>query len=726
MPVTIDNAEHLIINGQGGNDTLTVTGTAGSNRFVHTPGSTIDSGAVAVDSLLAVAYTNFGAVGTVTLAANGGSDTLVARGTAANDRFDVSVLGSVNLQNDAGDHLDLLITAGVDALLVEGFDGDDLFVVAGAAIYSQGVRIHAGDPSGSDRVTLNATANPDFISLSLLPQGDSVSGIVTGAVTLVNVEVLTINADLGNDTVNVIQTGNYTDLQLVDLNLGNGAGDALDIEGTGQPDHLLYTPTGASDGTVWEADAGPVIDFSGVGGTFELDGTGNVDKITVNGQSNADLIRVILAATTTVQVDALKTVSIDTATNEALTVQGDLGNDTFHVVPGATLGDGLLLHLDGGSPPASDALVITNLDVGNNPIPLAATDFVVVGHSRTPDAGNILVYQAAVRRPGIAYENIEVVSPNVFVAAGDPNLLILGPDNYEENEFRTTAAYLGSAAAINVPHLAIFPNDAEHPGVPADQDFFRVVAGATGTLDFRVFFRVFSPALLPAAGDLNIQVLDIDGTVIAGSGPLFGTNDATGDERIRIPAVAGQTYYLRVFGADGRRRQRLQPDGDQRRRAGALRHWSCWTTRWAIRRRPTATPAATTPTTSPATTRPRSVFRLDDGFFLNDLPGNNVPDTPPDEVIPIPFQRPLSRCCPATRSRSSTRAPGRPSPARRRRRRWASPPTSEPGVYHVHHAGAAGRLALPHRPGADDRPGHAHPDRLGRSQPERWRSSSTR
>ena len=49
-------------------------------------------------------------------------------------------------------------------------------------------------------------------------------------------------------------------------------------------------------------------------------------------------------------------------------------------------------------------------------------------------------------------------------------------------------------------------------------------------------------------------------TLIAGAGPNFGTNDGGAelnvdgdafaeDERIRIPAVAGQTYYLRVFGA---------------------------------------------------------------------------------------------------------------------------------------------------------------------------------
>jgi hypothetical protein len=34
---------------------------------------------------------------------------------------------------------------------------------------------------------------------------------------------------------------------------------------------------------------------------------------------------------------------------------------------------------------------------------------------------------------------------------------------------------------------------------------------------------------------------------------------------------------------------------------------------------------------------PLIFFRLDDAIFLQDLPGNALPDTPPDEVIPIPF-----------------------------------------------------------------------------------------
>ena len=42
-------------------------GTVGVDNIVHTPGSSIDSGNVAVNSLLPVGYTNLGAAGSVAI-----------------------------------------------------------------------------------------------------------------------------------------------------------------------------------------------------------------------------------------------------------------------------------------------------------------------------------------------------------------------------------------------------------------------------------------------------------------------------------------------------------------------------------------------------------------------------------------------------------------------------------------------------------------------------------
>src|SRR5262249_21109635 len=75
-----------------------------------------------------------------------------------------------------------------------------------------------------------------------------------------------------------------------------------------------------------------------------------------------------------------------------------------------------------------------------------------------------------------------------------------------------------------------------------------------GTLDFQVYFRLFDPALLPGGGALNIEVRDLNGNIIGSSvgGPAqFGAQGSTGNARVRIPVVAGQSYFLHVFGVGG-------------------------------------------------------------------------------------------------------------------------------------------------------------------------------
>ena len=96
--ITFATVEHVTINGQGGNDSLTVTTPTGSNRDTYTAGPTVDSGTVQVASLVPLNFTNLGAGGNVALANAGAlqTDTLVYNGVAGNDLFTVSA-AAVNL-----------------------------------------------------------------------------------------------------------------------------------------------------------------------------------------------------------------------------------------------------------------------------------------------------------------------------------------------------------------------------------------------------------------------------------------------------------------------------------------------------------------------------------------------------------------------------------------------------------------------------------------------------
>jgi hypothetical protein len=577
---SVGGLEEFVYDGEGANDLLTLIGTGLDDTIVHTPGSAGDEGTLRVNNLLGIRYQNLGApTGTITVDGGaGGIDRLVYDGTDGNDSFSVAASGAVDLTNTAGNHVDLAV-AGVEGLTLNAKNGDDTFTINGApAIYTAGITVAAGDPSGSDVATLVGTAVTDVISLSLAATGDTVTGVVGGPINLVGVETLTINTLGGDDLVSVNNVGAASDLDFVTLTLGGEAGDMLTVSGTANDDRIVYTPTSAAGGTFFSESGTTQFSFTqgaAATSTFTIIGlTSDGDEVVVQGTNSHDVIT-IDSPTRTVTVEnsagvALKSVTLGISV-ESVTAEGRLGNDTFLVIPsrrqpvapadvpvgaGFTLPTNLLVNIDGGAPGASDALVVA----GPGGVALASDLFVVINRGRQSDEGVVRVFQdqpgagnEPFQFPDISYTDVEVVSPVTFVnAAGDPNLLVLGPDLYEQNEFRANAAFLGVGSSINVVNVSIFPNAFEHRFVVADQDFFRVVAQQTGTLDFQVYFNELSE-FLPGQGNLQIEVLDADGTVIAGGGPNFGTNDgaadfSTDDERIRIPVVAGQTYYLRVFG----------------------------------------------------------------------------------------------------------------------------------------------------------------------------------
>jgi large repetitive protein len=164
---------------------------------------------------------------------------------------------------------------------------------------------------------------------------------------------------------------------------------------------------------------------------------------------------------------------------------------------------------------------------------------------------------------------------------------------------------------------------------------------------------------LPNAGNLDVELYDVDGTLIVDGvfgGLDFGINDAFNNERIRIPAVAGQTYYLRVL-----------PNGT------AINTYSITTINTAapvpfdielldtpVNTTTNATngaPGATAVGLSSDTGRSQldnitfdndptilirvpNVIQVAGASFLDDIPANGnggAPGSPPDETILIPF-----------------------------------------------------------------------------------------
>ncbi len=542
VPITLATVESAVIDGQGVGDLLTYTTPVGPDGIIFTPGpnfagsgSIVASSAISND-LMPIQYTDFvsgGPAAEVQFADVSGTrvDTLKIQGTSGNDSFEVLANGQVAIRDSFGLPGQDVGTLGVALLTMQGLSGDDVFLIPGNHPFpgfgglTPAIIIEGGSPdNGGD--LLNFTGN--------------------GAA---------VTADLGFRTI--IETGfapvTFAGIETVNINAGAAA---LTATLTSGDDELSYRPTGAAAGTFQNVNDNTTFNFTNVTGTFTVNepaGATSTDLLIVEGTNNRDSIAVD-AATRTVSVTEvngtlLQPVTLGNGVGSVL-ARGRLGNDTIQVTPaptvgGAPAGSALLIDVDGGEPGASDALVIAT-GAGNT---LPATDFVVHAVGLNPGEGRVRVYRNAVAMPDISYRNVEVVTPNVAVNAGVPQLLVFGPDASEPNEFLTTATHLGTGESINVDNLAIFPVLGEHPGVPADVDFFQAVAQQTGTLDVTAFFEIYDAALLPGGGQLGLRVLDAAGNVIGGG--TFGNPDATPNARVRVPVVAGQTYFINVFGENG-------------------------------------------------------------------------------------------------------------------------------------------------------------------------------
>ncbi len=99
----------------------------------------------------------------------------------------------------------------------------------------------------------------------------------------------------------------------------------------------------------------------------------------------------------------------------------------------------------------------------------------------------------------------------------------------EPNDTIATATFLGSDPFVALTGLAI--------DSASDVDYFRIAAHDTGTLNARIEFD-------STAGDLDMQILDSGGHVIASS---IGVGDI---EQLTIPVVTQERYYVQVYGVN--------------------------------------------------------------------------------------------------------------------------------------------------------------------------------
>jgi hypothetical protein len=389
-PVTITGIEGLSYDGQGDKDNLTIVGTGGADTIVHTPGATNQAGSFQVNSLLALGYQNLGTGASLTADGVGGMDTLVYNGTAANDAFTIGSLGEVTLNSRL-----TVNTANVEALTLEGFDGDDTFTLVppiSASVYPT-INLNGGGQASAtgDRVFLAGTTGDDDIAIS----GQVVS---LGGVTINSsgIEAISLNANGGNDLITY-----------------NGV--------IGVTENITVSSSGVMGGGQIRVPDVTLVNFSGV---ESIDVNGNeptpteTDTLTFAGTDDPDRFEIDLAAEGTTGDPILELfkngsqplLTLRSYTNfDTLRVLGLNGADTFNVItadPDPTPGPDRNLFVDGGAPTgkkkATDNLFIFYTPSRPTIIQSAAT--------QDPDAGIVtLEYDTA--RFVVQYDDVEQVPP---------------------------------------------------------------------------------------------------------------------------------------------------------------------------------------------------------------------------------------------------------------------------------------------------------------------------
>ena len=638
--------------GGSGNDTINAL--AGNDFIYGGAGNDTITGGVGNDN-------QFGGTGSDTFVWNNGDndditeggegvDIQVVNGAGVGDVFTLSAdqtgraifqrtnLGPFTISTGDVEQFDVNGLAGADTISVADLTQTDVQVV----------NVDLGVAADADAVTVEGRTTDDTLSVTNNAGVLNVAGldydINVLQSSLADNDTLTINGNTGDDSIDI--ANGVQNLSVTTINGGAGDDSLSGWFNTANGDAGDDFIRGAANAQSLNGGTGEDT-FIGGAGADTIDGGADFDTVLIEGTSGADVIDVFQSAPTTLQHTVNGTLETDTLVvstiEQAHIVAGD-GADVIRVnwldAHGVNAADDALrMTVDGGSDSTSDRLAI--VDNGT-------ADFMLYRKGQDNDSGTVQIGPGN-NEPLLTVfsgvENLDFVNgagTAVNNAAGTTQLVVFKHDPFESNDDRFTATYLGSGDAINVD-----PNIDPGPFVPfglaGDVDVYRLVAETTGTLDFQVYFRqigaIGARPGLPNNGNLDINVTDASGNIIAG----FGVNDTTDDERVRIPAVEGQTYYLQVSGA-----------------AGAINTYNISVINEApvtpfdleLLDNPvdgTTNPPGTAVNSDTGRsqfdnvtydTTPTIYFRLDDGAFLNDIQGNTPPlaNNPPNGVaIPIPF-----------------------------------------------------------------------------------------
>ncbi len=535
------------------------------------------------------------------------AETFTLRPSPVNATHNFVILGAETVDTHGVEQINVFGDAGADNFVVEDLAPTEVVEVnldVGAAGSADNVRVLGRTVSDNVSITLVTTPGATRVNIAGLAYDIEVLGVA-----LADADTLSFEGREGNDTI--LSSDSLSALfSSSEVNLIAGAGDDFvsgfgTLFGDAGNDTLVGGAFGQTinggdgDDQIFGGDGADTLNGNAGEDTFVpgfdlagdiIDGGTEFDTILVQGNSANNRIDAIQTLSTQVQYEisginggdgivggaGTETDTLTIATVEQLTILAGSGDDLIRVAHAdALVAAGVAVNLlrftvDGGLPGASDRLTVSDLGVGDTTVQriggVAGDGSFTMYAFSGGVIGNPVIALPSVVYTGVEFASLNPLAPitgNTGQVAPFGRLFVFKHDPYEQNNSLHEATFLGANETTNVdPTIDPGADPIGGPGfgLPGDEDWYRIVAEQNGTLDIQVYFDQYAGngtrAGLPSEGNLEIAVYDVDGLIgaapvpgaIAGTG-AFGTNDTNDDERIRIPVVAGQTYYLRVVGA---------------------------------------------------------------------------------------------------------------------------------------------------------------------------------
>jgi Ca2+-binding RTX toxin-like protein len=272
-----DGHDEMLFNGANINEKIDLSANGGRLRFTR------DVAAIVMDT---------NDVEKVTFTARGGADLITINDLSGTDVTEVSL----NLESTPGS---LTGDGAVDTVIVNGTNGDDTAVIAGAGMNYTVTGLSAlvsvvGSEGVFDQLTVDGNAGNDVLNASPLPDG---------------VVKLTLDGDAGNDAINgsqgadVLLGGDGGDLfipgrgdDLVLMGAGNDSavwnpGDGNDVlEGQDGFDTMVFNGANINEKFDFSAN-GSRLRFTRDVGNIVMD-TAGIEQVNLNAQGGADLISI--------------------------------------------------------------------------------------------------------------------------------------------------------------------------------------------------------------------------------------------------------------------------------------------------------------------------------------------------------------------------------------------------------------------------------------------------